>query len=265
VAEPADHCTCVAAGTTGGTDTAQSSLGHDRERVDSGTWCPVHSHRPSPVSVQVGETTEEGRLYEYTVRLCASLANLPTVRVQLLGCSYAGCNILAGPSEAGLVANGKGVLCGVCGVVRYCGPACAKLAWPAHSRVCRRLGAALGRDIPITTTSTHNASSSSSSSSRGPTKPTVPAASSSGNAAAAPAVQGPVVGTSSGTQAAAAGSAPLQGPASTDPVCAWCGASSQELLRCGRCKQVWYCGVAHQKAAWKAGHKQECAAAGPDG
>jgi hypothetical protein len=44
-------------------------------------------------------------------------------------------------------------------------------------------------------------------------------------------------------------------------VCAWCGKLAPNLLRCGRCKAAWYCGVDHQRAAWKAGHKHECAAA----
>jgi hypothetical protein len=48
----------------------------------------------------------------------------------------------------------------------------------------------------------------------------------------------------------------------TERACAWRGASGRELLRCGRCKAAWYCGVDHQRAAWKAGHKQECGAAG---
>jgi hypothetical protein len=47
-------------------------------------------------------------------------------------------------------------------------------------------------------------------------------------------------------------------------VCAWCGVASQQLLRCGRCKAAWYCGVDHQRAAWKAGHKRECGAAAAD-
>jgi hypothetical protein len=49
-----------------------------------------------------------------------------------------------------------------------------------------------------------------------------------------------------------------QGPPPCGRVCSWCGVASQQLLRCGRCKGVWYCGVDHQRAAWKAGHRQEC-------
>jgi hypothetical protein len=44
-------------------------------------------------------------------------------------------------------------------------------------------------------------------------------------------------------------------------VCAWCGVSAPNLLRCGRCKAAWYCGADHQRAAWRGGHKQECGAA----
>jgi hypothetical protein len=43
--------------------------------------------------------------------------------------------------------------------------------------------------------------------------------------------------------------------------CAWCGVTPHKLLCCGRCKAAWYCGVDHQRAAWKAGHKQECGTA----
>jgi hypothetical protein len=49
-----------------------------------------------------------------------------------------------------------------------------------------------------------------------------------------------------------------QGPGSQGRVCDWCGKASQQLLRCARCKAAWYCGADHQRAAWKAGHKQEC-------
>jgi hypothetical protein len=60
------------------------------------------------------------------------------------------------------------------------------------------------------------------------------------------------------SSAAADTAARDQGPASTGRVCSWCGKASQQLLRCARCKAAWYCGADHQRAAWKAGHKQEC-------
>jgi len=49
--------------------------------------------------------------------------------------------------------------------------------------------------------------------------------------------------------------------------CAVCGATSPEdrkggkMLRCSRCKLVYYCGAACQKADWKAAHKRECTGA----
>jgi hypothetical protein len=44
--------------------------------------------------------------------------------------------------EATLVVNRKGSVCGGCGVVRYCGAACAQKDWAGHRRVCRKLAAA---------------------------------------------------------------------------------------------------------------------------
>jgi hypothetical protein len=49
---------------------------------------------------------------------------------------------LAGPSEVTLVINRGGVVCGGCGVVRWCSQACAAKAWSAHRKECKRLGAA---------------------------------------------------------------------------------------------------------------------------
>ena len=40
-----------------------------------------------------------------------------------------------------------------------------------------------------------------------------------------------------------------------------CGACGRDGLQlCGRCKKVWYCNAACQKAHWKESHKQECCA-----
>ena len=39
--------------------------------------------------------------------------------------------------------------------------------------------------------------------------------------------------------------------------CARCGKQEEKLQRCAICKEVWYCGPACQKAAWK-GHKKIC-------
>jgi hypothetical protein len=43
--------------------------------------------------------------------------------------------------------------------------------------------------------------------------------------------------------------------------CGWCGATGK-LLRCGGCRATWFCnnGKACLKAAWQAGHKEECKA-----
>lgn len=42
--------------------------------------------------------------------------------------------------------------------------------------------------------------------------------------------------------------------------CGLCGAHSQNLMVCSGCFSTHYCNSAHQKAHWKAGHKNECAA-----
>jgi hypothetical protein len=66
--------------------------------------------------------------------------------VQLLGCAHLGCTTRPpgglASCEASLGVNRKGSVCGGCGVVRYCSPACAQRDWPEHRRVCRRLAAA---------------------------------------------------------------------------------------------------------------------------
>jgi hypothetical protein len=62
-------------------------------------------------------------------------------RVLLLGCSYQFCTNLSGPSAEGLVAGCKGVVCGGCGLARYCRPACQEEDWRQHQHDCRRLRA----------------------------------------------------------------------------------------------------------------------------
>jgi hypothetical protein len=57
-------------------------------------------------------------------------------------CGYPGCTNMSGPSEVALVTNRGGVVCGGCGVVRYCCVECAAKGWPAHRKECRRLRAA---------------------------------------------------------------------------------------------------------------------------
>lgn len=41
------------------------------------------------------------------------------------------------------------------------------------------------------------------------------------------------------------------------PVCENCGKEGAQL-RCGRCRESWYCSPACQKEHWKAGHKSKC-------
>ncbi len=40
--------------------------------------------------------------------------------------------------------------------------------------------------------------------------------------------------------------------------CAQCGTQERKLQRCGKCKQVLYCGTACQRMGWLAGHKKTC-------
>ena len=40
--------------------------------------------------------------------------------------------------------------------------------------------------------------------------------------------------------------------------CAECGATDKKLLRCGRCKNAWYCSLECQRKNWKTGHKDRC-------
>jgi hypothetical protein len=54
-------------------------------------------------------------------------------------CRYPGCINLSGPSEVTLVTNRGGVVCGGCGVVRWCCRECAASSWPAHCKECKRL------------------------------------------------------------------------------------------------------------------------------
>ena len=45
--------------------------------------------------------------------------------------------------------------------------------------------------------------------------------------------------------------------ADNDGACAACGRKAEHLLRCARCKSVWYCGAECQRASW-GGHKKAC-------
>jgi hypothetical protein len=184
------------------------------------------------------------------------------LQVPMLSCGFGMCTNRSGTGEAGLITSRRGVVCSGCGVVRYCSPACARLAWPAHRKVCGRLAAALGRPKRANNNSSSSGGggggsnhavmvNSSSSTAGGASEGTGPDAS-----GAPPAAQVPVPAGSSQSSARVI----HQEPATTTAarVCAWCGAASQQLLRCGRCKAAWYCGADHQRAAWRAGHKQEC-------
>jgi hypothetical protein len=217
-------------------------------------WCPIHSSSPAPLVLEVEEGTLQQRLSEVYCSIT------PQPRLPLMRCGNKECSSTVGDSEAGLMANRRKVLCSGCGVVRYCSPTCARLAWPAHRKVCGRLAAALGRKA-VTSTNSSSSSSSSSSNSQvnhpgsctvefkvffGPSSAASDAASDSSHSSG------------SSTAGDANHTRDQESPALDGRVCAWCGKAAPNLLRCGRCKAAWYCGVDHQRAAWKAGHKQEC-------
>ena len=47
--------------------------------------------------------------------------------------------------------------------------------------------------------------------------------------------------------------------------CSFCGEQEMDLLRCGRCKSVFYCSKVCQKQHWKKGHKERCKAMSSQG
>ena len=54
------------------------------------------------------------------------------------------------------------------------------------------------------------------------------------------------------------GGVPCNGDHGGDTQCTNCGASPEQLMRCGRCKGPQYCSKACQVQHWKAGHKATC-------
>jgi hypothetical protein len=212
-------------------------------------WCPAHSSSPAPSVLEDALQRSEEQL---VVLIAGMLSRRTGMQVPgLLGCGHAGCGSLACPSEAGAVTNRRGVVCSGCGVVQYCGHACAQQAWPVHRRVCRRLAAAGARGP--------DSNSNSGSDLEDATRPSAAAARAASSSRAMAGANGACAAMGASSSSRGSRLDTDQNPPS--PVCAWCGKASQNLLRCGRCKAAWYCGVDHQRAAWKAGHKQECGAA----
>jgi hypothetical protein len=112
-------------------------------------WCPMHSSTCEPTAAAQCQQLSWVQLMVRVARTHNAIYNqiVQHSRRQplLLGCSNPGCSNLDGPSEASLVDSCCGVVCSRCGVVRYCRPECAQLAWSEHRKVCGRLAAALGR------------------------------------------------------------------------------------------------------------------------
>jgi hypothetical protein len=220
-------------------------------------WCPIHSSSPAPLVLEVEEWTLEQRLAE-VVRSVT-----PHPRLPLIGCGNGGCPYAGSGSEAALVANRRSVVCGGCGVVRYCSSGCARCAWPAHRKLCGRLAAALGHKAVTTTTTTTTTSSSSSQVDCTRVGPYAAGFRGFLGPRSAAVQRGAAPGSSKSSSSSSTGDATSttdHGDPDGCRVCAWCGKAGKDLLRCGRCKAAWYCGADHQRAAWKAGHKQECGA-----
>jgi hypothetical protein len=83
--------------------------------------------------------------------LARSITDMCNCQVQVTGCSWIGCHqeyldaneqIGNGYSSALVVAGRRGVVCGGCGLARYCCPQHQQEDWPGHRHVCRRLAAA---------------------------------------------------------------------------------------------------------------------------
>jgi hypothetical protein len=220
-------------------------------QADAAAWCAAHSRCPAP-EAQGMAAAPDMLLGPMLNGLHEQIKHMTITRAPLIGCGTYGCIELLGPSETWLVHNWPEGRCGGCGVVRYCCPEHARHSWPTHRKACRRLGAALGRAPIISSSTTPNSSSKVVSAEPGTAGPAVlprPLSASGGG--------GPSH-SSSNKDSTSAGD---QGPPPGGQVCGWCGKASQQLLRCGRCNAAWYCGADHQRAAWKARHRQECAAA----
>jgi hypothetical protein len=115
------------------------------------------------------------------------------------------------------------LVCASCLKARYCSPACARGAWPAHRAACAEFSvlAALPEEAPE------------------PVPPAAPLAS-----------MEPAAGASAGAGARK----PFAGSGFS---CAVCG--SADAAVCARCRLVGYCGTEHQRKDWKE-HKRVCRA-----
>uniref|UniRef100_A0A8W8KZ01 phytol kinase n=1 Tax=Magallana gigas TaxID=29159 RepID=A0A8W8KZ01_MAGGI len=41
-------------------------------------------------------------------------------------------------------------------------------------------------------------------------------------------------------------------------ICSFCGEEAPDSLKCGRCKEVYYCSKDCQREHWKEGHREQC-------
>jgi hypothetical protein len=98
--------------------------------------------------MHVGEEYFQGRLQgadavllrSYNAALRVGWLALRPAPVWLPGCANLACNNMVGACELSLVTNVTGVVCGGCGVARYCSQECAKADWACqHHTVCRAM------------------------------------------------------------------------------------------------------------------------------
>jgi hypothetical protein len=108
--------------------------------IDDGSGCSQMGAGAFGLHGSTAAGTSAGTM---PLRCCGPTAPVPPLYTA--ACGYPGCTNLSGPSEVTLVTNRGGVVCGGCGVVRYCCRKCAASSWPAHRKECKRLKMGSGR------------------------------------------------------------------------------------------------------------------------
>jgi hypothetical protein len=72
-----------------------------------------------------------------------AVRHMTAPQLQLSGCKWLDCPAQQDQYSAdAAVAGRKGVVCGGCGLARYCCPQHQQEDWPRHRQVCRRLAQA---------------------------------------------------------------------------------------------------------------------------
>lgn len=115
--------------------TSQQQQQQQKEEECSSARLQGPAHAPKARDPVVHSLQELARMYK-TGRVC-------NLQLQMAGCSLLGCcrglNLC---TSAALAAGRRKVLCGGCGVARYCCREHQEKDWPRHSQLCRRLARA---------------------------------------------------------------------------------------------------------------------------